>query len=168
MKSRERVLAALNHQEPDRVPFDIGGTVVTGIHIAAYTALRQFLGLPEKEPKIVDMFQQIVQVDDDVAERLGIDVKNIAPRSSGTYQIKTIDLGDYTGFYDEFGIGWRMPKNGGLYYDMYHHPLAGDITIEQVRQYPLPDPLDPTRFSGLAEAACRVAEVEQRAGASRT
>ncbi len=163
MKSRERVLAALNHDEPDRVPFDIGGTVVSGIHILAYTALRHTLGLPEKEPKIVDMFQQIVQVDDDVVERLGIDVKNIAPRSSGTYQIKTFDLGDYTGFYDEFGIGWRMPKQGGLYYDMFHHPLAGEISIEQVGQYPLPDPLDPARFIGLAEAARRVAEVEQRA-----
>jgi uroporphyrinogen decarboxylase len=163
MNSRERVLAALNHHEPDRVPFDIGGTVVTGIHTLAYTALRHYLGLPEKDPKIVDMFQQIVQVDDDVAELLRIDIKNIAPRSSGTYQIKTFDLGDYTGFYDEFGIGWRMPKNGGLYYDMYHHPLAGEITIEQIRQYCLPDPLDATRFVGLQEAARRVADVENRA-----
>jgi len=88
------------------------------------------IGHPEKEPKIVGMFQQIVQVDDDVAELLRIDIKNIAPRSSGTFQIKTFTLGYYTGLYDEVGIGWRMPKNGGLYYDMYHHPIAGEITIE--------------------------------------
>jgi len=163
MNSRERTLTSLNHQEPDRVPFDIGGTVVTGIHALAYTALRGYLGLPEKAPKIVDMFQQIVQVDDDVSEKLGIDIKNIAPRSSGTYQIQPFDQGDYTAFFDEFGIGWRMPKKGGLYYDMYFHPLAGEITLEQVKQFRLPDPLDPTRFVGLAEAARRVAEVEQRA-----
>jgi uroporphyrinogen decarboxylase len=163
MNSRERVLTALDHHEPDRVPFDLGGTVVTGIHVLAYTALRRYLGLPEKPPRIVDMFQQIVQVDDDLSARLGIDIKNIAPRSSGTYQIKTFDLGEYTAFYDEFGIGWRMPNAGGLYYDMYYHPLAGEITLEQVRQFHLPDPLDPTRFVGLAEAARRVAEVEQRA-----
>ena len=40
MNSRERVLTALNHKEPDRVPFDLGGTVVTGIHHKAYVALR--------------------------------------------------------------------------------------------------------------------------------
>ena len=44
MNSRERVLAALNHKEPDRVPFDLGGTVVTGIHYKAYTALRAHTG----------------------------------------------------------------------------------------------------------------------------
>ena len=44
MNSRERVLAALNHKEPDRVPFDLGGTVITGIHHKAYTALRDDTG----------------------------------------------------------------------------------------------------------------------------
>ncbi len=39
MNSRERVLLALNHQEPDQVPFDLGGTVITGIHFKAYSAL---------------------------------------------------------------------------------------------------------------------------------
>ena len=38
MNSRERVLLALNHKEPDRAPYDLGGTVVTGIHHQAYTA----------------------------------------------------------------------------------------------------------------------------------
>ena len=46
MNSRERVLTALNHKEPDRVPFDMGGTIVTGIHHKAYIALRGYLGLP--------------------------------------------------------------------------------------------------------------------------
>ena len=46
MNSRERVILALNHKEPDRVPFDLGGTVVTGIHTQAYANLRTCLGLP--------------------------------------------------------------------------------------------------------------------------
>ena len=46
MNGRERVLAALSHREPDRVPFDLGSTQVTGIHAVAYLALRQRLGLP--------------------------------------------------------------------------------------------------------------------------
>ncbi|MCX6067313.1 MAG: hypothetical protein NT121_16415, partial [Chloroflexi bacterium] len=61
MNSRERVLTAINHKEPDRVPFDMGGTVVTGIQAKAYRRLRQYLGLPEKEVVIIDMLQQLAQ-----------------------------------------------------------------------------------------------------------
>ena len=163
MNSRERVLTTLNHREPDRVPFDMGGTVVTGIHHKAYVALRRALGLPEREPVIIDMIQQLAQVDDDVMERLGVDMRNISPRSSATYQIEIGDMGDYTFFYDEFGIGWRSPKDGGYYYDMFDHPLRGDVTADQVERFKLPDPLDPARFVGLREAAIRVRDVEQRA-----
>ena len=93
MNSRERVLAALNHREGDRVPFDMGGTVVTGIHHKAYTALRAALGLPAREPKIIDMIQQLAEVEDDVMDCLGVDVKNISPRSSATLEITVQDQG---------------------------------------------------------------------------
>jgi len=166
MNSRERVLTALNHREPDKVPFDMGGTVVTGITVTAYKNLREYLGLPPVEPEIVDIIQQIAKVDDDVMEKLGVDVRNIAPRSSATFaiEVKETEDGDYTYFFDEYQIGWRMPKVGGLYYDMFSHPLAGpDITIEDVEKYQLPDPQDPSRFVGLREAAIRVLEEEKRA-----
>lgn len=163
MNSRERVLATLNHNEPDRVPFDMGGTVVTGIHYQAYTGLRRALGLPERELKIIDMIQQLAQVDDDVMDRLGVDMRNISPRSSATFQISLGDMGEYTYFYDEFGIGWRSPKDGGWYYDMFDHPLKGEITEADVDRFRLPDPLDPARFVGLREAALRVRDEEGRA-----
>jgi uroporphyrinogen decarboxylase len=163
MNSRERVLTALNHKEPDRVPYDMGGSVVTGIHHQAYVGLRKALGLPEREPVIIDMIQQLAQVEDDVMDRLCVDMRNISPRSSATFQIQVGDMGEYTYFYDEWGIGWRSPKDGGYYYDMFDHPLRGDILVEQVEEFPLPDPLDPARFVGLREAAIRVRDVEQRA-----
>jgi uroporphyrinogen decarboxylase len=87
MNSRQRVLTALNHQEPDHVPFDMGGTVVTGIQAKAYERLRRYLGLPEKEIKIIDIFQQLAQVDDDVMDCLNVDVRNVSPRSTATFQI---------------------------------------------------------------------------------
>ena len=165
MNSRERILTALNHKEPDRVPFDMGGTVVTGINMKAYEALRDYLGLPPIEPTIVDVVQQLAQVDDDVIDRLGVDVRNVAPRSSATYRIEIKDMegGNYTYFYDEYGIGWRMPKVGGLYYDMFDHPLGGHIDESNIDRYVLPDPKDQARFTGLREAAERVIEGEQRA-----
>ena len=163
MNSRERVLLSLNHKEPDRVPFDLGGTVVTGIHHKAYVAWRRALGLPAREPKIIDMIQQLAQVDDDMLDRLGVDMRNISPRSSASFQIAIGDMGAYTYFYDEFGTGWRSPKDGGWYYDMFDYPLKGEMTVEQVERYPLPDPLDPARFVGLREAAIHVRDVEGRA-----
>lgn len=165
MNSRERVLSTLNHKEPDRVPFDLGGTVLTGINVKSYTALREYLGLPQIEPTIVDIVQQLAQVDDDVMDRLAVDVKNVSPRSSASYriEIKEMEGGDYTYFYDEYGIGWRMPKVGGLYYDMFDHPLGGKIDESDVDRYVLPDPTHPARFAGLGEAAETVLEEEQRA-----
>jgi len=165
MNSRERVLAALSHKEPDRVPLDIGGTVVTGINVRAYQALRDYLGLPPIKPTIVDVVQQLARVDDDMMDRLGVDVRNISLRSSASSKVKIKDTeGDrYTYFYDEYQIGWRMPKAGGLYYDMFDHPLSGDIDEATVDSYRLPDPTDPARFRGLREAARKVLEEEQRA-----
>ena len=163
MNSRERVLAALNHQEPDRVPFDMGGTVITGIHYKAYMALRDYLGLPQREPKIIDMIQQLAQVEDDMMARLGVDMKNISPRSSANFNIVVEEMGEYTRFFDEFQIGWRMPKDGGWYYDMYDHPLQGDVTEADIDNYRFPDARDPVRFAGLREAAIRVANEEGRA-----
>lgn len=165
MNSRERVLMALNHREPDKVPYDLGGTVVTGIHVQAYKNLRNYLSLPEVEPIVVDIFQQIAQVDDDVMDRMGVDVRNISPRSSATFEIviNETDDGRYSYFFDEYQIGWRMPKSGGLYYDMFKHPLSGNIDEEFVDKYQLPDPLEPARFTGLRESAIKVLEDEKRA-----
>jgi uroporphyrinogen decarboxylase len=165
MNSRERVLTALNHKEPDRVPYDMGGTVVTGIQAKAYRRLRQYLGLPEKEIIIVDMLQQLAQVDDDVMERLGVDVRNVSPRSTASFQIDLKDTPDgrYRYFYDEYQVGWRMPIDGGMYYDMFEHPLSGEISPETVDAYVLPDPLDPGRFAGLRQASMKILEQEKRA-----
>jgi len=72
MNSRERVRAAINHHQPDRVPLDLGGTEVTGIAAGAYARLRRALGLPERPPKVSEPYQMLAQVDDDVRCRLGI------------------------------------------------------------------------------------------------
>ena len=151
---------ALDHQEPDKIPFDLGGTVLTSINVHAYRQLRQFLGLPEKEVGMMDIFQQIAVVDDDVRQKLGVDVRNVAPRSSATHNIviNETDMPGYTFFHDEWQIGWRKPKDKGFYYDMFEHPLSGASSIEDIRNFPWPDPVDPARFEGLQDQAKYVAE----------
>ncbi len=73
MSSRERVLAALNHIEPDRVPVDFSGHRSSGIAAMAYPRLREFLGLPPKEVRVYDIVQQLAVVDEDVLDRFGVD-----------------------------------------------------------------------------------------------
>lgn len=164
MNSRERILAALAHKEPDRVPFDLGGTVVTGIQATVYQKLRKHIALPEKPAQIVDILQQIACVDDDMLDFLGVDVKNVSPRSSAGYQIEIRDSADgqNSTLYDEYHIGWRMPKDGGMYYDMFDHPLSGRLTAERIDTYTLPDPQEPARFVGMRESALKICK-EQRA-----
>ena len=77
MTSRERVLKALQHEEPDCVPFDLSSTPVTGIHQLAYRRLRQALGLPEREPQIWHMMQQLAWVDDDVCDAMETDITGL-------------------------------------------------------------------------------------------
>lgn len=79
MNSRERVMASLNHKQPDKVPFDLGATSVTGIHALALHKLRQAKGLPEKPIKVYEVFQQLGMVDLDDIEAFHIDVTGIIP-----------------------------------------------------------------------------------------
>jgi uroporphyrinogen decarboxylase len=153
MNSRQRVLLALDYQEADRVPFDLGGTGATGIHLVAYESLRRYLGLPEVEVRCEDIIQQLAAVDEDVADRLQTDCRNVAPRSSAIYNLVLRDEGRYTAYTDEWAIDWRMPKEGGFYYDMHRHPLQDARSIDDVQDYAWPDASDLHRFEGLKERA---------------
>lgn len=163
MNSRERGKLALEHKESDRIPFDLGGTVLTSINVHSYRRLREFLGLPAVDIQVMDIFQQIATVDEDVRQRLNADCRNVAPRSSATFniEINETDMPGYKFFHDEWGIGWRMPQEGGWFYDMFDHPLAEAKTKEDIKNFNWPDPTDPARFVGLAERAKYVAEEQK-------
>ena len=73
MTPRERVLAALDHAQPDRVPIDFGGHRSSGIAAIAYAKLRARLGLPPRPLRVYDVIQQLAIVDDDVLDRFAVD-----------------------------------------------------------------------------------------------
>ncbi len=73
MTSRERVLAALDHREADRVPVDFSGHRSSGIAAMAYPKLRKRLGLPPRPIRVYDVVQQMAVVDEDVLDRFGVD-----------------------------------------------------------------------------------------------
>jgi uroporphyrinogen decarboxylase len=167
MNSRERVLQALNHQEPDRVPFDLGGTGLSSIHITAYHNLRRYLDMSKTRARIGYVAEQLAVVDEDLAAQLEVDVRPVMPGLSSEFEYVFRDEGAYEAYTDEWGIGWHKPKDGGFYYDMYHHPLADTDTPEGFKSYPLPNPLDDGRFDNLrsqAEAAVATGKAVALAG----
>ena len=79
MTSRERVRQALDHGEPDRVPIDLGATVMSGIMAHALVSLREHLGLPRRPVRVYEVFQMLGDMEPDLVERLGVDVLAVEP-----------------------------------------------------------------------------------------
>ncbi len=94
MTPRQRVLAALNHQEPDRVPIDLGGHRSSGVAAIAYARLRDHLGLPKRPIRVYDPIQQLAVIDADVLDRFHVD---------------TVELGRGFAQEDEHWVDWTLP-----------------------------------------------------------
>lgn len=129
MTARERLHAALNHQQPDRVPVDFGATFVTGIHVSVVHRLRQrLLGQPDHRVKVIEPYQMLGEIDDPLREALGIDVVGVPPRRS----IFGTEARDWKPFTTFDGTPCLVPGNfnvtpapdGGWYI----HP-EGDTTV---------------------------------------
>ena len=75
MTSRERVRAAINHNEPDRVPVDFGGTFETSISASTVYFLREKLGLnaPGERTKVIEPYQMLGEVRDDLRDAMSVD-----------------------------------------------------------------------------------------------
>ncbi|MDP2915927.1 MAG: uroporphyrinogen decarboxylase family protein [Candidatus Aminicenantes bacterium] len=96
MTSKERVLRALNHKEPDRIPMDFGGTAVTGMHVAIVSALRDRYSLEKRPVKVHEPYQMLGLIEDDLQRALGLDVE-------GVYAVETM-----FGFRNENWTPWRL------------------------------------------------------------
>ncbi|HET9913976.1 MAG TPA: uroporphyrinogen decarboxylase family protein [Anaerolineales bacterium] len=152
--SRDRLLKALAHQEPDRVPLDLGSTQVTGIHVTAYRRLREVLGLPPVEAQICDYIQGLALPDPDVIERLGVDVRGLFPLNSHNWNVVEQKDGEYWTYHDEWGITHRKPRVDGLYYSLWKAPLdKPELTVRDITDHPWPRLDDPQRIAGLRQQA---------------
>jgi len=157
MTSRERVLAALNHRQPDRVPIDLGGNQ-TGIHKAAYESLIEHLDFDE-EIEIMDAVQQLARPSEGVLERLRVDTRYIHAGAAADFDGEIVteqrDGKTWHDLTDEFGVRWSMPDDSPLYMDITHHPLA-NAAIDDLAGYPWPQGGDPGRFEELREKALQL------------
>ncbi|MFX1287536.1 MAG: uroporphyrinogen decarboxylase family protein [Promethearchaeota archaeon] len=158
MNSRDRVNVALNHEEPDKVPIDLGGNQ-SSIHIKAYRKLLDYLEIEDKNIQFADFVQQIVRPCDEILERFEIDVRYVKPLG-GMIRVQDVEPlyeGKYVGVYDQFGVFWgdnaEKDMEDILYYDPVIHPFENFTTIQQVKEYNWPDGRDKTPFEGLKSFA---------------
>jgi uroporphyrinogen decarboxylase len=154
MTPRQRVLRALDHKVPDRVPIDLGGNQ-TGLHKNAYRNLTRHLGFPE-EIEIMDAVQQLAKPNERLLRRFHVDTRYVSAGPASTWKggIVRLERGGrvWHDLTDEFGVRWSMPDDQPLYMDITLHPLA-KATVKDVRDYAWPKGDDPSRFAGLRERA---------------
>lgn len=147
MSSRQRVLAALNHQEVDRIPIDLGGTHNSTMCARAYENLKAFLGVEAPTEELNKAFE-IVKMDEAVLRRLPVDTRAVFINPPARSRTRWLD--DRT-FVDEWGVTYHQPESWPQY-DIIAHPLA-EATIEDLDRYPWPDMEDEGRYAGLRDRA---------------
>jgi len=108
MTSRERFRKALNHQEPDRVPIDVGQDFHNGIHEVAYRNLLAYLG-EEDDIRLYDRIQHLAVCKESILERLHADTRYVFANAPSNWQLKVHADSSWA---DEWGV---VRKNVGLY-----------------------------------------------------
>lgn len=147
MTSRERILAAVNHKEPDRVPIDHGSMRSTGIMAIAYNRLKAHLGIAAGPTKVYDLIQQLAQPDEWYLDRFRVDAVDLGrtfdapenwrpwtlPDGSDAvvptwFQPDCVDGDLIFRGPDGTALG-RMPE-GALYFDQCIWPLSGEDGLD--------------------------------------
>ena len=156
MKSRERILIALNHEEPDRVPIDLGSMPSTGIMAIAYARLKEYLGIKRGTIRVYDVGQQLAEPEEEILKLFHVDVidlkRSLPPCGPDNRKWKKWNLPDgtpcevpewFNPVPDGKG-GWlivrngivvaKMPK-GGYYFDGVYHPLEKVRSVKEIHDY---------------------------------
>jgi len=150
MTHRERVLTALRHREPDRVPIDFGGTVDSTILAVPYRALRSHLGLGAGATRISDVVCQTALVEEDVRRALGVDTMGVfyepsewrpgglADGSSvllpARFRPQSRKDGSQVVLDSAGNVLLKMPE-GGYYFDPIHMPLADATSVDDIDRH---------------------------------
>ncbi len=150
MNSRERLLTALNHREPDRLPIDLGGTPTSTISAAALENLKTHLGI-RSETRLASPIYLTAYPDDQLIQRFGVDVKMVTAKPPAGFQLKTTAEGRVV---DEWGVVYQKLKEAHTHFVVEAEaPLYRATSEEEIERHPWPDPSDLSRVRGLKEMA---------------
>jgi len=163
MTSRERVLAVLNHEVPDRVPIVIGVSNATGIKMAPYQGLKRILGIDAPDEYLYDWPELgSAKLDEHTLRRLHGDVRGVLDRFPAEVYQRNQQREPHSPCIDDWGSG-QIEIEPGVWYPGYH-PLADATTIEELENYAgWPDMDDPTRVAHVAADAQALADADEYA-----
>ena len=127
MPERKNFLDALNHIETGKIPVDFGATVVTGMHVSCVAALRDYYGLEKKPVKVIEPFQMLGEIDDELKAIIGVTIETI-PGRLNNFGFANEDWKEwnYNGL-DVLVPGMFNVTYGGDGY-IYMHP-CGDLSV---------------------------------------
>ena len=140
MTSKERLTRSINHQEADRVPYDLAGTTVTGINKKAFVRAMEYRGLSsEYDKKEIDPIQQIVTPVETTLKELGSDTRRIGARRIPDYE-EIVTLRDgVLELTDIWGCDWKMDESRDIYFNQHSFPLEAFSSIDEgLKSYRIP------------------------------
>ncbi len=156
MTSKERVLASLNHRQPDAIPVDFGSTAVTGIHVRCIALLRDYYGLEKKPVKVIEPYQMLGLMEEDLQQTMGIDVEGVSPpetmfgfrnESWKPWRmddgLEVLVPGQFNTVKDRNGDTLIFPKGDTSVPPSGRMPKGGYFFDSIIRQEPLKEELDP-------------------------
>lgn len=161
MTSRERVLTAINHEQPDRVPVVLGVSNATGIKMKPYKGIKEIIGVQAPDDYIYDWPELgTAQIDEATMRRLHSDVRGVLDLEPENIRRRNRERDPHSDCIDSWGSGQSEVKPGHWYPGV--HPLPDARTVDDLESYQgWPDMTDPTRIAHVREAAKRLAEENQ-------
>jgi uroporphyrinogen decarboxylase len=156
MTSRERVLTALAHEEPDRVPIVIGVSNATGIKMTPYRELKRRIGVEAPDAWLYDWPELgTAAVDEATLRRLHGDVRGVLDLEPAEVLERNRTREPHTDYVNSWGSG-AVEIAPGEWFPMVE-PLRDATTIDEIERFPWPDMDDPTRVAHMAAEASRLA-----------
>jgi len=163
MTPRERVLSAINHEEPDRIPIVIGVSNATGIKMKTYQDIKEVVGIVAPDNYMYEWPELgTAEIDEATMQRLHSDVRGVRDRHPLETLRRNLEREPHSPFIDSWGTGQTEIEPGVWYPGV--HPLSKATAIEEIEAYPgWPDMSDPTRIAHVKETARHLAEQNEYA-----
>jgi len=156
MTSRERVLAAMRHEEPDRVPIVLGVSNATGIKMKPYRELKRLLGIQAPDAHLYRWPELgTAEVDEETLVRLRSDVRGVLDLEPEAVLERNATRPPHDDYINSWGSGATEIGPDDWYPSVC--PMKDATTIQEIEDYPWPDMDDPTRVAHVADEAARLA-----------
>jgi len=157
MTPRQRVLAAINHEEPDRVPIVMGVSNATGIKMKTYQGIKRLVNIKAPDEYIYEWPELgTAKIDEATMQRLHIDVRGVRDLEPESTRERNRNRAIHSDCIDSWGSGQREIEPDVWYPGV--HPMSGATKLDEIENYPWPNMKDPTRISHVKDAAKTLAE----------